>query len=240
MHVEICATEISIENNRVAILSVYRPCSGNVNIFFDALFSALQSCLDHVDYIFLCGDLNIDYLKSNCNSRKLLIDLLDCFNLKITSNDATRMFTNINGSTSITKVDYIIANAELLSYKASVFEAHISDHRAILLNTNLRPVYRDKHKSKMVRRLSAENLCNLSSCLSDHNFVELCSGHDVDHCFENFNNILQYHMEICCPLVKLNSSSQKKWLTAEIISSKKRLNNLYWLHSNFNSCTTYE
>lgn len=39
----------------------------------------------HVDQILLCGDLSFDYFRLNCSRRKMLIDLMNCFNLKVTS-----------------------------------------------------------------------------------------------------------------------------------------------------------
>lgn len=86
MECEISGTIVTVHNIRMSVLSVYRPCSGNVEIFLDRISLALDHCYNSADRFFLCGDLNIDFFKSKCLNRKLLFDLFECYYLPITSN----------------------------------------------------------------------------------------------------------------------------------------------------------
>lgn len=240
MHIEICGIEVSFRNARLGILSIYRPCNGDIDLFFDKLHYALQACFNVVDFIFLCGDFNIDYFRQDCKNKKLT-DLLLCFGLGVTSTVATRVFTNINGNTSVSKVDYVITNTHLKNYKSAVFEAHISDHRAIFLHLSSGFLKKQTPEFRWVRNISPSNLSDLVSCISAECFDELYLEPNVDLCFQSFINIMQFHLERCCPLMRQYSgNSRKKWVTTEIKSSKRNLNNLYWLYRNISSPDTLE
>ncbi|XP_045477990.1 uncharacterized protein LOC123683137 [Harmonia axyridis] len=175
---------------------------------------------------------------TGCNKTKLLNELLDCFNLTKTSEVATRVYTNINGITSTSKVDYIISSSDLCNYKCTVFEPHISDHKAMLLKMSLKPISAPKTKIS-IRNVNQNNLNKLNACISDSNFVDLYSESDVDLCFESFNNEILYFLEVCCPVKHIfATNSRKNWITSEIRQSKQNLTNLYWLHSVVRSPST--
>lgn len=134
MECESCAVKINIGQNHFTIISVYRPPSGNLEIFLEKLSSILQHCERKNDIVFLCGDLNINYLIDSSRSKQLLDDLLKCFNLKITSLCPTRIITDLSNRSTSTKVDYIVSNCDLNCCKTNVFPPHFGDHLAIVLD----------------------------------------------------------------------------------------------------------
>ncbi|XP_044751219.1 uncharacterized protein LOC123311374 [Coccinella septempunctata] len=99
--------------------------------------------------------MNINFLNTDCMNRKLFMDLIDCFGLKITSTEPTRVFTDVNGHTSTSKVDYILTNAEQSECKVEVFDAFIGDHRTILLDFTTELETMPQSVSKLVRNLSS-------------------------------------------------------------------------------------
>lgn len=108
MQFEVSGTIVLVQKVRLVVLSVYRPCSGDFGIFLDAMSSTLDYCTSVADKIFVCGDLNVDFFNSSCPNLKLFLDLLECFNLNISSREPTSVFTDITGHTSVSKVDYIL------------------------------------------------------------------------------------------------------------------------------------
>lgn len=242
MDFEVCGTIVMADNIRFGIISVYRPCSGNFDVFLDSMFYTINYSLKFVDTIFVCGDLNIDFLKKNCQMCKKFVDLLECFGLSVSSQLPTRIFTDINGKTSISKVDYILTNADLSNCAVEVYEAHISDHRVLSLelctNFNISTI----SSSKFVRNMSKHNLSNFVDCIRKESFQDIYNYTCVDQCFEAFIAIIQNIFETCCPLRKINfePSHNKNWVTPEIISAKRDLQNIHWLHSNIRSESSYE
>ncbi|KAK9891831.1 hypothetical protein WA026_016630 [Henosepilachna vigintioctopunctata] len=119
-----------LDNKKVTIVSVYRSPTGDYELFLENLSYVLQCCCDDSDHVFICDDLNIDYL-SESSYKQHLLDLLDCFDLKVATSKPSRVFSNIRGKTSISQIDYIITSSNIQPYSEDVIETHFSDHRAI-------------------------------------------------------------------------------------------------------------
>lgn len=226
---------------KIAIISVYRPGSGDFEIFLDRISVALNYCITSADVIFVCGDLNVDFLKIDSANRKLLVDLMNCFNMNVSSNDPTRVFTDVTGHTSISKVDYVLTNANLVDCNVKVYEPHISDHRAITLEFQINLPLKNHDVSKLVRDLCPQNLKDFEYCISNCDFQEMYKYPHVDECFEVFVNLIQSSFETCCPIKRYvnNANVLKKFTSPEIISAKRDLKNLHWLHINIRSESTY-
>lgn len=159
----------------------------------------------------------------------------------ITSQDPTRVFTDIYGHTSISKVDYILTNADLTDCNVKIFEPYISDHRAILLEFNAELDAKAQSKLKVVRALNEQNLNNFIFHIKNCDFHDVYENDDADSCFKALISTIQHIFEFCCPLRKLtnNGNNQTKyWLTPEIVLAKKQLMNLYWLQSNLKTSDT--
>lgn len=233
MECEISGTIVMTGKVKLGILSVYRPCSGNFEIFLERLSYTLNYCINLTDHMFVCGDLNVDFLKINCRNRKLFIDLLECYSLNVTSKDPTRIFTDVTGYTSTSKVDYILTNANPSDCTVEVLEAHISDHRIISLKFVTELNFDTRPSPKLIRNLSQCNLNDFASRISNNVFAEMYGCTNVDDCFANFIDIVQNTFEVCCPLKVITHPIQenKKWVTPEIISAKLELKNLHWLYS---------
>lgn len=118
---EFCAVKFVLGGVKFGVISVYRPPTGDIQVFLDKTSYILEQCQSIVDNIFLCGDLNIDFSKNGCRLRSLLIDLLDCFNLNVTNLEPTRVFVDRNGRITATKVDYILTNVTTGSCSTTVF-----------------------------------------------------------------------------------------------------------------------
>lgn len=238
LHFEVSGIKVLFHNMKLGIISIYRPPTGNINIFFEKLTAVLYSCGQMFDNLFVCGDLNIDFLKSDCNIKRSLSDLLYCFNLHVTSHDATRVFTYSSGRTSSSKVDYILSTADQKCCKSRTTEANISDHRVLSLDycvdinvksSNTQPIIR-----KSIRSFSDRNFANFVVSLPDISFDCIYESSDVDKSFQSFIDIMSIQIDEHFP-VRCKTFSNKSWINNEIRQASSRLKVLYWLHSELKS-----
>ncbi|KAK9877680.1 hypothetical protein WA026_019355 [Henosepilachna vigintioctopunctata] len=144
------------------------PGNGHVNLPAVPWFSS-------TDVMFLCGDINVNYLDSGSNDRKLLSDLLACFNLTITSVLPTRLFVNAGGKTTSAKLDYVLTNAGRDQFEVEVVKANLSDHKIIKLDAFFAsPIPLPIRLSpRSVRIITDFTLNNFATILANTDFVDL-------------------------------------------------------------------
>ncbi|KAK9883509.1 hypothetical protein WA026_001685 [Henosepilachna vigintioctopunctata] len=170
-----------------------------------------QYCSARTDVMFLCGDLNVNYLDSCSNDRKLLSDLLGCFNLTVSSLLPTRVFLNSVGKTTSAKLDYVLTNAERDQFEVEVVEANLSDHKIIkldLLSVFLLPLPISS-PLKSVRIINDSSLNSFVTMLASTDFAALYSNSDIDIIFKIFSDLLQSAMYECIPLK--NVRNKQSW-----------------------------
>lgn len=84
--IELCAVSLCYKQTKINIIAIYRPPTGNFNMFVNNLSYALQVASKQNSVVVLCGDLNIDYLKES-EEKNILRDTFDCFNLNMPLNE---------------------------------------------------------------------------------------------------------------------------------------------------------
>lgn len=144
---EVCGVKVILHGIKYGVISAYRVPASDYSLFIDRLGFVLQHCNRLVDILFVCGDLNVNYLLPNNPQKQILDDLLVCFNLKVTSTEPTRIVTSINNLTTISKVDFILTNACSDCYESNVFEGHMGDHRVFTLDYYISMPVKDKEYS---------------------------------------------------------------------------------------------
>lgn len=127
---EFCGV-MTLRSFSYCVISANRVPDGDFILFMDRLTFILQHCIKLADVLFLCGDLNINYLNQTCERKQFLDDLLYCFDLRVTSLEPTRVFTNVNNLKSTSKINYILTNTNI-EFKSKVFDGHFGDHRVLL------------------------------------------------------------------------------------------------------------
>ncbi|KAK9871621.1 hypothetical protein WA026_013002 [Henosepilachna vigintioctopunctata] len=200
VHCEVCGIRVTTQNH--------------------ILYNGLEYCSARTDVMFLCGDLNVNYLDSCSNDRKLLSDLLGCFNLTVSSLLPTRVFLNSVGKTTSAKLDYVLTNAERDQFEVEVVEANLSDHKIIkldLLSVFLLPLPISS-PLKSVRIINDSSLNSFVTMLASTDFAALYSNSDIDIIFKIFSDLLQSAMYECIPLknVRVNKNCNNAWITNEI------------------------
>lgn len=214
-----CAVEITCENTKLIILSVYRSPSGDLQSFFDKLDDILiRLCNYRNAKIILTGDLNIDSTPEN-NKFNSLSDILGCYGLRNHIDGYTRI-----RDTSASSIDYVCSNfntEEVL--KCEISHNALSDHSAqiaefIIRHTNINtPEYR--------RSFSQNNINSFIYNISKENWHHVYNSVSVETGFSLFIETLKYYIDISFPLrlsYSNTNNSGKRWITKGIrISSEK-------------------
>lgn len=242
---EFCGIKVVFHGIKYGVISAYRVPTGNYSVFLERLYFILQQSFKQVDILFLCGDLNVNYLLLDNPQKQNLDDLLMCFNLKVTSTEPTRIVTNINQLTTISKIDYILTNACSDSYVTNVFEGNMGDHKVLSLDYYISmPVISEKSENDWIdsRKVSPRALNNLSDFITTVNFDTLYMHTDVDDCFLSFMNLFEYCLERSCPMrrVKRSHNFCKSWVNDEIKKSSSDLKKLNWLNKNLGTYESYK
>lgn len=236
MQCEVCGIKLLIHGLRVGVISVYRRPSGDIVNFLDKLAFILQYSSKIVDRIILCGDFNVDLLITNCSNRKLLLDLFDCFGLRVTNHEPTRVFTNINGHTSSTLVDYIVTDINLSCCRSYLAKTTLSDHGTPVLeyhfDDSTKDTVRHTSETKYVRTISANTLNRFVSALSTIRFRVICEDSDINTAFHEFIYVLRSLIDQKFPLKKVKvPDDSTAWITTEVRVASSNLKNIYWLHA---------
>ncbi|KAK9886483.1 hypothetical protein WA026_016767 [Henosepilachna vigintioctopunctata] len=179
-------------------------------------------------------DLNISYYESHASLDYLLLQ----FDLSITSDDFTRIYTNKHGITSSTKIDYILTNVCRDLLVSEVVDHHIGDHRAIVLTFEC-PVEDSIDNTTFVtfRCLSEKNLLNLSTMAATVSFDRIYRETDIEHCFKVFYDILKFLLDSSCQIKqkRFQTGTKANWISYEVKQASRDLKNLHWLFRNLKS-----
>lgn len=103
--IEICGVQLKLQENTVIILCLYRAPSGNLEHFLDTLDIILNPLLKFKTEFIMCGDININYMET-INNKKKLDNLLNTYNLISTVSFHTRIV-----NTSISMIDNIFIDS---------------------------------------------------------------------------------------------------------------------------------
>nr|CAI5862359.1 unnamed protein product [Callosobruchus analis] len=211
---EIAATKVT--EIGLVIISVYRPPSGNLEVFLEIIENILTLVSKHSNVV-VAGDFNIHFNYAN-SQRDRLIDLFDSFNFLKTIHVPTR------GSNCL---DNIFINFSHEYFKASCDNPVLSDHLSQSLELNL--------PCKVVER-SSNKICRPITKIGKHIFYSLVETINwdfvddnvlsVDAKFTYLINLLNRTYVEAFREKKVNRSSSKenlKWFCDELALMRETL-----------------
>jgi len=221
---EICGAKLEHNNRTLTLFSLYRPSNPTANNDFDGFFDNLENFLEQhrgVNDIILAGDLNLDLLKNDNNSR-LLTDIFKTYNMSLLNqNRVTRPNCNTNGGTLI---DHIFTNIQNEA-QFEIINYNCSDHNAITCSLDL-PVDRPKDSSRLVRDFSDKNWQTFKDLLIKENWQLVYEQSDLNEKSEVFMDTLIKYFNFAFPLKKIvvrANQINKAKLSAETWQLKNRL-----------------
>lgn len=239
-NIELCAVSLCYEQTKINIMTIYRPPTGNFDVFFNNLSHSLQVINKQNPVVIICGDFNIDSLKVS-TEKDILDDTFECFNLTSCINEPTRIVTNVNHVISKTGIDYLATNLSEERYLAQTINPCIADHLAQIISCKDFKLIEEKNINFYhARHFSDENIeklqCMLKKTRWDTIFVE-----NIDEAFGSFIELFMKCIDSSCPLVthcsnKFKKTDCKNWYTSDLDKEGKELKNLYWLTTNLGDC----
>ena len=176
---------ISYNKDR-CIINIYRPPSGNIELFFLQLSHILTKAFNLFKFVILVGDLNIDALSTSLNF-KILVDIFASFNLTSMISEPTRIFTTFT-HTTFSAIDYVVSSAPG-NTKCTNFETGLSDHHGQLVHISspytVDSVIKDKYTPNKYKKINENTINEFKFLLSkmDYSFL---SENDIDTAFSNF------------------------------------------------------
>lgn len=212
---------IKIEELGLTILCIYRPPTGNIDIFFEQLESCLLVANRKMcGKVVICGDFNIDILKPSKNVSTLQQILLT-YNFNILIDEPTRISNN-----TATCIDNFFINFE--HRRVGVFNSPLSDHTYQILS--IASLKGPKNEMQYLSRdFSPENIGEFCALLQGQDWNELQLHEDPNDAYDTFSKIFRHYFEIAFPLKKkvLKSRSVNKWITADIVELSQEKTKLW-------------
>lgn len=217
--------EISgIKLNGLSILSLYRPPSGDIQVFFDNFEKAVKKVLKLTTKIIICGDYNIQFLKTTDPTTVSFLNIVRTLNLRVTNNLPTRKKSCL---------DNILVNFSEELYDIRLLIDCISDHDPLLFNFNScdlsnRLITNSNSNRNFVRRQNENQIAIFIEALQNEGW-EMISLYinnliDVKTLFDSFFNRYVNLWHSSSPLVESKGKLKTKkfnWFNEELRKSRE-------------------
>lgn len=213
---------IELTEEKVIIICIYRPGSGNTeDLFFSILTDILEEASEKKKHkILVCGDFNLNLLKSEETNTKKFLDVLDAFNLKPLITTPTRITP-----TTSSLLDNIMCNDH--DAKAEILLTALSDHTGQIAHLS-------KHKqkplgTKKIRPLTTYNMQYIYEHLSSIEWVQLLEELDVEESYNSFYNQIMVCLNLYATekVVHVKDFYNTMWLTEDLKNRCKTKRLLY-------------
>ncbi|VVC89999.1 unnamed protein product [Leptidea sinapis] len=214
---------VELVDHKIIIICVYRSPKITVTAI-DLFFSSLHKILNKICFknrkVILCGDFNIDRMKTNRTS-VYFEQLLQSYNLKLLFKEPTRLSSN-------TCIDNFAHN--IRGCTSSVYELAISDHTAQVVQVPTKRSILLSHWYIHKRQFSIENMNKYYDCLKSLSFQEVYSVDDPNLAYNIFLDLILLFYNLCFTIVKIKISSTKRhrWLSRGIRTCSKIKRKLLW------------
>ena len=204
----ICESEIfeiagiKIQNFKLIIISLYRTPSSSISAFLDKLEQCHNILKKYSNYKFvIVGDLNVDVLREKSSIFKDFNNMLISLNLT---------FRNTLPTRNMACLDNILVDKNVIELVCGTIAPSPSDHLGLWMVYYLPAIgMMDNTKDYEItqyRSLNIQNVMKLRDYLSNINFLNIFSNHNVDSLWENFVKEIRTGIQRFCPLKKKETS----------------------------------
>lgn len=229
--VESCWAQIDAGKNRKGIIigCIYKHPGCDLNYFSSQLDKIIKTINPNKFDLYICGDININFLKYNEHDETgKYLDMLFDNNLIPIITKPTRITDH-----SSTLIDHIYTNLSISHVTSGILEVDLSDHLPVFCiikteieKTNKKKKIRDYRKFDKQLFLNDINLINWEESLAPNK----CLDDKTWDVISIINKIVDKH----APVTKITQAKQKQlnkpWLTSGIIKSIKKKQKMYHSH----------
>ena len=231
---------INIGKTEIAVGVIYRPPSGNVAKFNEAIYEILSSS-EVKRNVIIMGDFNINMF-TNAKQQLVFEENVSCNGFTPTIAVATHKKPNCQPSC----IDNILVNSADNVIKSGAIETYISHHRSLFIrisvpaNNNVKKSVNKIKSDTLKYDFNVENLDKLNKLI-----IENLNSCDIDN-FEKFTTSFLNCMDSAC---KRNTSTstkrnriQNRMITSSLILSISKRDRLYkkWKRSTSKLCTSVD
>uniref|UniRef100_A0A1Y1NIN0 Reverse transcriptase domain-containing protein n=1 Tax=Photinus pyralis TaxID=7054 RepID=A0A1Y1NIN0_PHOPY len=204
-----------------------------MHIFLSQFDKLLHLAAKNFKNVIITGDLNINQFSNDINTMKLF-DLIHSFKMVSLITTPTRIFTNIN-YTSSSSIDYVISNVPHI-LKTKNFDPGISDHHCQTLELVVASCDIKEHTNDYYlhtyRIIKERSLLDFKERFAEFQFKEF-NNSNVNRLFDKFLGTFLWCFDIACPKRKRNISNSNKGdripFSIDLYQKRKLLQNLNWL-----------
>ena len=228
-NIELCCVNVTEGNLDLLILGVYRPVSGDINLFLLHLETIFTDLSSRSKKIMILGDMNLDMLKNNSNTCSYT-ELMHSYHFQCLVSKPTRFPTRYGDQASL--LDHVWIN-EFNYSNGGILLDTTTDHLPLYIVISLdKSINTDERVLISFRENSDFNKISFSNALCSINWNEYKST-DADIYFNNFVNLLN---SLYCKHFPLKSKSISKnhslnpWMNADLrklIKIKSKIFHLY-------------
>ena len=228
LSIEICTIELSLPNQTVVCMGIYRPHSDSVENFSNILCDILDDPYLRNKFCIIMGDLNICLLRDNHDGNNFSNLLYSNHFIPLISKP-TRFSPVSHEAPSL--LDHFWFN-KFHSYKCGIIELDFTDHLPIFLRINFNvPNHQEKVKVQF-RLVNESNKLKFKNLLENHDWNSLRNS-DTNLYYDNFSNSLN---DLYCQAFPLKSKLvpasklSTPWITPSLknlINSKSHYFHLY-------------
>lgn len=201
---ECCGIEVIKYGLVIICIYTNKTPSSTSSIFFKKLNDVLDGfCLHKRKKYIICGDLNIDTMKSTKISSEL-IRMLETYNLHAAITGPTRISAKSN-----TCIDHIFTNID--DGQAVIHDLGLSDHTAQSFHMPIKKRHPPPIKwwYEYRRDYSHENQIKFKKCLSSLKFKDVFDQCNASCAFSSFYSLFILFYKLCFPLIKIKMSNKK-------------------------------
>lgn len=200
---EIAMVKVALKKEQLYVMGIYRPPKSKLDESLDILSRMIDETKIENHRIIIMGDINVDILQPNKNSR-YLNETLASYNIERLPIPATRITPN-----STSSIDCICTNLDNEMLRAQVIHAGISDHSAQLC-TLLTHTKKPDSSSSIRRHFNEENMNVLKSILQRENWKNVYDAQTVNNAYNNYITTITAAMDTACPQKKTRHKGRPK------------------------------
>lgn len=188
---EFCCSKCTIDREDILVVGIYRSPSSDVKEFLNRLGMLFEFLLSINRKFVIAGDLNINILESNTNSKDFK-NLLKSYGLNFLVDFPTRVT-----AVSETAIDNILTNISINELKITGIITELSDHDGQILEINFfKNLLKNKHIFKKTRHFSNENLNLFYKMLQKESLNEVYLA-SVEQKYNLFHDRLMHYFNLC-------------------------------------------
>ena len=210
-------TAVEILDYKLIILYMYRSRDGDFSTFLRSLESVIQKVQARNKWLILCSDWNIIFMQESVR----LHDMQELWSLH-------NLVNIVRSPTRVTKdrvslTDAIITNKDNIGELATVMDWGYSDHKAKILQLNVKTIVRKCRKIKS-QQYSEKSIEEFKCLLNNESWQEGFQTSEVNSALRVFMDIFGYYFNITFPykLINLSTTYNSKWITKGTKNSSKR------------------